>query len=164
MSTPALKQISPHAIPRALELAERYRLLNEPEQAESICHDVLAIDPGNQTATRMMLLAITDQFGHRKSATLTHAREVAAQLTGEYEKFYYSGVAMERWARCKHHEPHSENLVRDWLHNAMESFEKAEAVRPHDDDSAMLRWNSCQRLLNKLPQAVEVGQTVDYGD
>src|SRR6266496_5947017 len=32
-----LKPISRAAIPRALERAERYRLLSEPEQAESIC-------------------------------------------------------------------------------------------------------------------------------
>jgi hypothetical protein len=32
-----LKPISIASIPRALEKAERYRLLNEPEQAESIC-------------------------------------------------------------------------------------------------------------------------------
>ena len=28
----------------------RYRLLNDPEQAESICLDILEVEPGNQEA------------------------------------------------------------------------------------------------------------------
>jgi len=58
-----LKHLSPEAIPAALEKALRYRLLNEPAEAESICHDVLTIDPENQEALVMLLLAITDRFG-----------------------------------------------------------------------------------------------------
>ena len=42
-----LKRISQAALPAALAKAERYRLLNEPEQAESICRDVLAVEPKN---------------------------------------------------------------------------------------------------------------------
>src|ERR1700722_16262182 len=56
------KPISPDAVPLALEKAERYRLLNEPAQAESICLDVLAVDPDNQRALVMLLLALSDQF------------------------------------------------------------------------------------------------------
>lgn len=43
-----LKPLSEGAIPKALKKAERYRLLNEPRQAESICQDVLSIDPDNE--------------------------------------------------------------------------------------------------------------------
>lgn len=45
-----LKPLSKKAIPRAIEKADRYRLLNEPSDAESICLDVLAVDPENQRA------------------------------------------------------------------------------------------------------------------
>jgi hypothetical protein len=45
-----LKQLHKDAIPAALEKAERYRLLNEPGEAESICLDILAVDPDNQRA------------------------------------------------------------------------------------------------------------------
>ena len=54
-----LKKLSKEAIPAALEKAERYRLLNEPGEAESICLDILAIDPENQRAIIMLLLALT---------------------------------------------------------------------------------------------------------
>ena len=42
------KRITPEAVPAALSKAERYRLLNEPREAESICRDVLLVDPENQ--------------------------------------------------------------------------------------------------------------------
>src|SRR6186997_1673006 len=35
-----LKPLSASAIPSALAKAERYRLINEPEQSESICEDI----------------------------------------------------------------------------------------------------------------------------
>ena len=60
---PDLKKISPEAIPRATQKAERYRLLNQSWATESICLDILEIDPGNQPVLVMLLLAITDQFG-----------------------------------------------------------------------------------------------------
>ena len=58
----ALKTLSPDAVPRALEKAVRYRLLNEPGEAASICLDVLAADADNQEAIATLLLALTDQF------------------------------------------------------------------------------------------------------
>jgi hypothetical protein len=58
-----LKPLSPDAIPAALEKANQYRLLNEPGAAESICLDILAIDPGNQEALINIVLAMSDRFG-----------------------------------------------------------------------------------------------------
>jgi hypothetical protein len=159
-----LKQISPESVPRALELAEHYRLLNEPEQAESICKDVLAIDADNQLALRILLLALSDQFGRRQSTGVHHAQEVAILLADEYERSYYSGILMERWARCKMQENQSVNLVYDWLHRAMDAFESAERVRPAGNDAALLRWNTCARLLAKLPKREEAVHSADYGD
>ena len=63
-----LKPIAKTSIPRALEKAERYRLLNEPRQAESICLDILAVDSSNQAALIILLLALTDQFGESADA------------------------------------------------------------------------------------------------
>lgn len=158
-----LKHISKEAVPGALELAERYRLLNEPEQAESICKDVLDADPDNQLAVRLMLLSISDQFGRKQAPSVQHAQEVAAMLHDEYERLYYGGIVMERFGRAKLHEHHL-NMVRDWIHRAMEMFEKAQEVRPAGNDSALLRWNTCARLLQRLPKVSESNHTPDYGD
>src|SRR5207248_11695595 len=62
-----LKSLSKEAIPAALEKAERYRLLNEPGEAESICLDILKADPENQQAIITLLLALTED---RKSTRL----------------------------------------------------------------------------------------------
>src|SRR5882672_6689674 len=96
-----LKRISPEAIPLALEKAERYRLLNEPDMAESICLDVLEIDPHNQQALVMLLLALTDQFPTGRAECFSQAQAVVPRLTGEYERLYYSGIIWERHGQAR---------------------------------------------------------------
>ena len=44
----ALKPISRDSLDGALAKAERYRLLNEPNEAESICRDILEVAPANR--------------------------------------------------------------------------------------------------------------------
>ena len=51
--------------PKAIRKAEHYRLMNEPEQAESICRDVLDAEPGDQERLTVLILALTDRFGGR---------------------------------------------------------------------------------------------------
>src|SRR5215208_5191401 len=95
-----LKPLSKDAIPSALSKAERYRLLNEAGEAESICLDVLQIEPHNEDATVMLLLALTDQFPHDSSAkTVSRANDLAAALPDEYDRAYYAGIIRERRAR-----------------------------------------------------------------
>src|SRR5438034_694067 len=92
-----LKPLSPEAVPRALEKAERYRLLHEPREAESICLDVLSREPDNQEALKMLLLALTDAFGHGESpGTVAEARKIVAQLHDDYDRLYYTGIVCER--------------------------------------------------------------------
>jgi len=147
-----LKPLSKDAIEPALAKAERYRLLNEPLEAESICLDVLAIDPGNQPAQIVMLLALTDQFGDASGAA-ARAEQLASGLTGEYDRLYYSGIVAERRARTL--------LTRggvattdayEWFMDALDCFERAERVRPAGNDDAILRWNACVRALGRNPQ------------
>ena len=142
-----LKPISSEAIPEALSKAERYRLLNEPWQAESICLDVLQIDPGNQRATTTLLLSLTDQFG--KGVTVAKARELLTKIYNEYEREYYGGIISERWAESllRQGAPGAGFAAYESLHDAMAHYERAEAIRPHGNDEALLRWNTCARIL-----------------
>src|SRR5712692_7625480 len=80
-----LKTLSLEAVPRALAKAERYRLLNEPGEAESICLDALDADPGNQEALVILLLALTEQFHHDK-ACVAEAWRTVARLRDDYER------------------------------------------------------------------------------
>jgi len=146
-----LKRLSSEAVPRALEKAERYRLLNEASEAESICQDVLGVDPGNQQALVILLLALTDQFEH--GLAVKEAREILPRLTDEYERAYYAGIVCERQAKARlaHAGPGSGVAAYEWFREAMGWYEKAEAIRPPGNDDAMLRWNTCARTLMRSP-------------
>jgi hypothetical protein len=145
-----LKKISPDGIPHAMEKAERYRLLNDPAQAESICHDVLAASAGHQDALRCLILSLTDQFSASAAAhAAREARAHIAKLADEYERAYYTGLVHERETRAF---LHRKNAVRsaayDGFRHAMEWYERAEALRPGNVD-AILRWNSCVRAIER---------------
>jgi succinate dehydrogenase / fumarate reductase iron-sulfur subunit len=137
--------------PKALEKVERYRLLNEPAQAESICLDILRIDPDNQKALVMLLLALTDQLG--SGGVATRARAAVSRLKSEYERAYYTGIICERSARAEldHGVPGAAFSSYNGFREAMEWYEKAESLRPPGNDDAVLRWNTCVRTLQKNP-------------
>src|SRR2546428_1641562 len=99
-----LKPLSKDAIPAALENAMRYRLLNEPAEAESICLDVLRTDPANQQALVILVLAVTDRFSKAYAVGDSQAQEIVARLQDEYERAYYSGIICERRAKAYLHQ------------------------------------------------------------
>jgi hypothetical protein len=146
-----LKKLSQEAIPTALEKAERYRLLNEPAEAESICLDVLEAEPGNQRAIITLLLAMTDRFSKGYGVSDTQAKELLARIEGDYEQAYYNGILAERRAKVQlaRGTPGCAHLAYEGFREAMHWFEKAEAVRPSGNDDALLRWNTCARMIER---------------
>src|SRR6266496_6854690 len=149
-----LKPLSKDAIPAALEKAMRYRLLNEPAEAESICLDVLKTDPDNQEAIITLLLALTDRFTKGYGVSDTQIKQLIASVRNEYERAYFSGILAERRAKAKlaQHTPGCRFQAYDLFREAMDWFEKAESIRPPGNDDALLRWNTCTRIIerNKL--------------
>jgi tetratricopeptide (TPR) repeat protein len=143
------KPISKAAAPAALEKALRYRLLNEPAEAESICRDALAIEPDNHDALINLLLALTEQFGDEVPRAVSDALTVIERLSDPYERAYYSGIVWERRAKAHLHRgglglgPQ----VYGFLREAMLWYERAEAIRPAGNDDPILRWNTCARLI-----------------
>jgi len=155
-----LKSLSKEAIPAALEKAERYRLLNEPGEAESICLDILRVDSENQQAIIMLLLALTDRFEKGYGVSETQAKELLAQMKSEYDRAYYSGIVAERRAKMKlrQNTPDCRFQAYDLFREAMNWFEKAETIRPPGHDDALLRWNTCARIIarnNLVPREEE---------
>lgn len=152
-----LKPLHKDAIPAALAKAERYRLLNEPGEAESICLDVLQVDPGSQDALVMLILALTDQFPQELPSSRSapaRATDLVARLSDDYDRLYYSGIIRERRAKAILHRDQyaSSATAAEWLREAMGFFERAEVIRPAHNDDAVLRWNACARLLQHLPE------------
>ena len=147
-----LKPISKDAIPKALEKADRYRLLNEPAEAVSICMDVLDAEPGNQRALVTLILALTDGLQEESFAVGGRdINELLPQLKDEYERVYYTGVVCERRANTTLSRRVAGAAAYEWLQEAMSWYEKAEAIRPSGNDDAILRWNTCARIFNYNP-------------
>ena len=145
-----LKPISKASIPDALQKAERYRLLNEPRLAESICHDILEVDPDNHETIVLLLLSITDQFERAFEAALVNdARELLPRLRNEYERYYYGGIINERKGKAILNQGFigAHYNAYEWLQQALHLYEKAEAIRPPGNDDVILRWNTCIRLI-----------------
>lgn len=142
--------ISSEGIPRALSKAETYRFLNEPWQAESICRDVLAVDPTSQPALILLVLSLTDQFEHGVSAK--EGLQIAASLADDYDRAYYSGIIHERQALAefrRHPDWRARRQAHMLFQNAMESYLQAREIRPRDNDDAALRWNACVRFMER---------------
>ena len=152
-----LKTLSSEAVPRALAKAERYRLLNEPGEAQSICLDVIAADAGNQEAVATMILALTDQFGADPSS-VHEALDWIPSLQDPYERAYYTGIIHERRAKAllAHGTPLGGPRAYEWLRHAMSCYEEADAIRPPNNDDARLRWNASARLIDRNPQLAPV--------
>lgn len=146
-----LKPISKESIPAALKKAERYRLLNEPRLAESICLDVLDVEPSNHNATIILLLSITDQFGTASSSDVDQAQQLLAGLEDDYERTYYEGIVNERQGKAllQRGMTGGHFAAYEWLTAAMECYERAEQLRPSGNDDAILRWNTCVRLFHR---------------
>jgi hypothetical protein len=144
-----LKPISRESIPAALEKAERYRLLNEPWLTESICSDILEADPGNSKAVITLLLAITDQFHTSSMSDVNRAKELLSSIPDGYEREYYFGIICERKGKAFLNKDRQESYFFsfEWLRKAMDHYERAEAMRPPGNDDALLRWNTCVRLI-----------------
>ena len=144
-----LKRISKDGVPTALQKAERYRIINDPSSAESICLDVLEIDPTNQSALVTLLLAITDQFTERPAEGARRAQELLPRLDDEYKRTYYAGLVAERGAKAhlRRATVASGEMAYHLLREAMAWYEQAEARRPPGNDEAILRWNTCARIL-----------------
>ena len=145
----ALKRLSHANLEAAIAQAAHYRDLNQPEEAESICRDVLDVEPKNQHALRLLGLAITDQFHGTWVGLFERASEVFALLESEYERTYYSGIAWERSAKAHLERGEGHSALAAFEH-ALRLFAKAESLRPESPDP-VLRWNRCVRLLETHP-------------
>jgi tetratricopeptide (TPR) repeat protein len=142
-----LKRISKAGIPEALSKAELYRSLNEPEEAESICRDILAIEPEHQLALRLLGLSLTDQFTGGGADRYRETEEIFQKLSDPYERLYYSGILHERRGKAQLKAGHLPLSLQALFDHALRLYAEAEKIRPAGNDDAILRWNRCVRLL-----------------
>jgi tetratricopeptide (TPR) repeat protein len=142
-----IKRISTAGIGEAIAKAELYRSLNEPEEAESICRDIVAIEPQHQLALRLLGLALTDQFTGHGSDRYREAEKIFLELKDPYERLYYTGILHERRAKAQLKAGQLPRSLSALFDHALHTFAEAEKIRPAGNDDAILRWNRCVRLL-----------------
>ena len=161
----ALKPISQASVTGALAKAERYRLLNEPNEAESICRDILEVEPDNRQALISLTLALTDQIPQDAGA-FANALGTIARLETPYDRAYHAGIAWERRAKAYYYGigRSSHHHAYEWIVEALRLFEEAERHRVPGNDDAVLRWNACVRFLARhkelAPRAEEVHEPI----
>lgn len=156
MNSFELKPLFPDNIESALKRAMRYRLLGEPWAAESICRDIMAIDPTNQQAIVTLMLSLTDQITGEPTESVGELRELLHQLAREYDRAYYTGIICERRGKALlgRAAAGAGSVVYDWLIEAMEWYEKAESLAAPGNQDAVLRYNTCARLITNHSQYV----------
>ena len=146
-----LKKISKSGISEAFQKVELYRYLNEPEEAESICRDILEIEPDNQLALRLLGLTLTDQFIGARTDRYAEVQAAFEALKDPYERLYYTGLLYERRAKAQLRMDYLPHTLVPLFEEAMRCFAEAEKIRPAGNDDAILRWNRCVRLLQSRP-------------
>jgi tetratricopeptide (TPR) repeat protein len=157
-----LKTVSKAGIPEAIAKAELYRSLNEPEEAESICRDILAVEPEHQLALRLLGLAITDQFSGDASDRCGEVEKLFQGLVERYERLYYTGLLHERRAKAQMRVGRPPHTLAPLFEEAMRCFAEAEKIRPPDNDDPILRWNRCARLLQSHPGFDEEKESEEF--
>jgi tetratricopeptide (TPR) repeat protein len=156
-----LKTISKSGIAEAITKAELYRYLNEPEEAESICRDILAADPKHMLGTRTLGLAITDQFTGGPGDRYAEVEKIFESLADGYERLYYTGLLCERRVKAQLRAGRAPHTLLPLLEKALQCFAEAEQIHPPGNDDAILRWNRCVRLLQSQPD-FELEESVSF--
>jgi hypothetical protein len=146
-----LKTISKSGIAEAIAKAELYRYLNEPEEAESICRDILVVDPNHALGLRMLGLSITDQFTGGPADRYAEVERIFQSLADPYERQYYTGLLCERRVKAQLRAGRAPHTLLPLLERALHCFGEAEKTHPAGNDDAILRWNRCVRLLQSQP-------------
>jgi tetratricopeptide (TPR) repeat protein len=141
-----LKKLAPNELDSAVEKAAHYRALNQPEEAESICQDVIAVDAKHQNALRVLGLAITDRFDELAVGLFEEAMKYFGRLENEYDRVYHEGVAWERLgkAHLRRGEGHG---ALGAIEHALDHYERADKIAPAGNPDPILRFNRCVRLL-----------------
>lgn len=145
-----LKSLNGHDLDQAQRKAEKYRDLNQPDETDSICRDILAVNPQHQAALRSLGLSLTDRYDGDGMQLHREALAVFGKLESAYERTYYAGIAWERYGKSQlaqgigpgaHHA----------FHRALHLFEEAEDLTEKENPDPILRWNRVVRELTTHP-------------
>ena len=142
-------------------LGNLYYSTVQVDKASTQLDRALVLEPENTEAIVTHVLAITDQFGSGRAEDLRRAGIAVVRLSDAYKHAYYNGIICERWAKSilERAMPRAHEMAFEWIDKALGWYEKAERLRVPGNDEAILRWNTCVRMLqrdaNLKPREVE---------
>ncbi len=154
-----LKRLTTQDLDAAIAKAKKYRDLNQPEEAASICRDVLVVDANSQDALRILGLSLTDRFGTAQVGLFEEAVETFERLTSAYERMYYAGISWERSAKAHLERGEAHSALASFEH-ALELYEDAERLAAEGGISTpdpILRYNRCVRILTTNSALIAAG-------
>ena len=84
----------------------------------------------------------------------TAAQEILAQIKGDYEKAYYAGIIWERVGHMRIRQVGTGGGASAYhaLREAMTDYESAMNFASPGNDDAILRWNTCARVIMQNPE------------
>jgi len=143
-----IKPLPRSDVAAVLSRADKCRAAGESDVAESMCLDALELEPDNQAALVVLLLARTDLIDRGMSRGVERAREVLPRLTAAYDQAYYAGLICERQARYMLSQRGSRSgaIAWEWFQFALEHYEDASRIDPEKLEP-VLRSNACTRLV-----------------
>lgn len=112
-----------------------------------------------------LLLSITDEFDRELAASLNDAKSLLPKINGAYERLYYEGIINERWGNAQLSKRGQASV--GWYRAAMRCYAKSEELSEPDNDDAVLRWNSCVRIMQRYdfaPEEMSHDILTEYGD
>ena len=158
-----LKPLGARNLAAAVALAKHYRDLNQPEEAESICRDILDVAPDNDDAWRLLGLALTDRFPAAWMTLFDEACAAFGKLRSEYDRVYYTAIAWERYAKAQLEGGRAHNAIHAF-EEALGRFEEADKLGSADDPASILHYNRCIRALTTHPEIVRVSNEAPEPD
>ena len=125
-------------------------MLNEPGEAESICLDILETDPENQPALITLLLALTDRFSKGYGVSDTQANHCSrgsrANTSAPTTRGFWPSAGPRRNSRRDTPGP---VITPTMIVRSDAAVREGRNVRPPGNDDALLRWNTCARMMAK---------------
>ncbi len=136
------------AVGKALEKAKQYRTLLEPDLAISICLDIFAIEKNHQETLVVYILAFTDTFSKPNIKTSDKKiKQAITELKNDYQQNYYTGIFQQKKARSLTSHAMSGSFAYHLLLEAIANYETTDKLSQADNDDAILRRNSCVRII-----------------
>ena len=125
------------------------------EETESICLDILELDPNHRSTLDLLLRCRIELLKKGLPQSVARAQELIPQLDSDFDQAFYSGMIREAQARylLEKRGRATSGVAYSWFRHAMDDFAAASNLDAGRVEPK-LHWNACLRTLENNPQCV----------